>query len=134
MVRGPLLGPERRLGLDNNAVTRKKDATGADAMPDIGAVAGVAKLLADETRLRLLLALVGGEMNVTALCDRLGFDQPAVSHHLGLLRSARLVVARRESKKVFYRLATPATTSGSLCVAAGDGRITMRSARLEWRR
>ena len=61
------------------------------------------RLLADETRLRVLNLLVKfDELHVRALCDLLGQSQPAVSHHLGLLRSAGLVRVRRDGKHNFY--------------------------------
>lgn len=63
----------------------------------------VFKLLSDETRLRVLLYLVReGELHVTALCDKLGQSQPAVSHHLALLRVAGLIEARRDGKHNYY--------------------------------
>lgn len=63
----------------------------------------VFKLLADETRLRVLMYLVREEeLHVTALCERLKQSQPAVSHHLALLRSAGLIDLRREGKHNFY--------------------------------
>jgi ArsR family transcriptional regulator len=64
------------------------------------------KLLADETRLRILeLLLEADEFHVRALCERLAQSQPAVSHHLALLRTAGLIECRREGKHNFYRLA-----------------------------
>lgn len=63
----------------------------------------VFKLLADETRLRILLYLVReGELHVTALCERLVQSQPAVSHHLALLRDSGLADVRRDGKHNFY--------------------------------
>ena len=63
----------------------------------------VFKLLSDETRLRILLYLAqSGELHVTDLCGRLGQSQPAVSHHLALLRVSKLIEARREGKHNFY--------------------------------
>lgn len=63
----------------------------------------VFKLLSDETRLRVLLYLAReGELHVTALCDKLGQSQPAVSHHLALLRVAGLIEARRDGKHNYY--------------------------------
>lgn len=63
----------------------------------------VFKLLSDETRLRILFYLSRArEMHVTALCDRLGQSQPAVSHHLALLRVAKLIEARRDGKHNYY--------------------------------
>ena len=67
----------------------------------------VFKLLSDETRLRILMFLAReGELHVTALCDRLGQSQPAVSHHLALLRVAGLIEARRDGKHNFYSVRT----------------------------
>jgi len=61
------------------------------------------KLLSDETRLRVLMYLMReGELHVTALCKRLDQSQPAVSHHLALLRVAGLIEARRDGKHNFY--------------------------------
>lgn len=65
----------------------------------------VFKLLSDETRLRILMYLAReGELHVTALCDRLEQSQPAVSHHLALLRVAGLIEARRDGKHNFYSI------------------------------
>ena len=65
----------------------------------------VFKLLADDSRLRILLTLSReGEMHVSALCQMLGQSQPAVSHHLTLLRMAGLVGFRRAGKFNFYRM------------------------------
>ncbi len=63
----------------------------------------VFKLLADETRLKVLLYLMQeGELHVSALCERLHQSQPAVSHHLALLREAGLIEPRRDGKHNFY--------------------------------
>jgi ArsR family transcriptional regulator, arsenate/arsenite/antimonite-responsive transcriptional repressor len=64
------------------------------------------RLLGNPSRLRLLALLVeSGELPVSALCDRLQQAQPAVSHHLSLLRSAGLIRGRRAWKQVFYSVA-----------------------------
>lgn len=63
------------------------------------------KLLSDETRLRILFDLAHcDELHVRALCELLGQSQPAVSHHLALLRMAGLIECRREGKHNFYRV------------------------------
>ena len=65
----------------------------------------VFKLLADETRFKIVLFLLReGELHVSALCERLRQSQPAVSHHLGLLRGADLIRPRRDGKHNFYSL------------------------------
>jgi ArsR family transcriptional regulator len=63
------------------------------------------KLLADETRLKILHYLMQKEeLNVRTLCKMLRQSQPAVSHHLALLRVAGIIECRREGKHNFYRL------------------------------
>ena len=63
------------------------------------------RLLADETRLQILYLLQQkGELNVRAICLSLKQSQPAVSHHLALLRMAGLVEMRRDGKHNFYRV------------------------------
>jgi len=59
-------------------------------------------LLSDPTRLGILSLLAKGPKNVMALCKALGSKQPAVSHHLGLLRMGRLVIGTRKGKAVEY--------------------------------
>jgi ArsR family transcriptional regulator len=62
-------------------------------------------LLSDPSRLKILLALArDGELHVSALCGQLAQSQPAVSHHLTLLRLSHLVAFRRSGKYNFYRL------------------------------
>src|SRR5688500_12266801 len=57
------------------------------------------KLLADETRLRILYYLQQTEeLNVCELCKLLNQRQPSVSHHLALLRLAGLIDMRRDGK------------------------------------
>jgi DNA-binding transcriptional ArsR family regulator len=70
-------------------------------------LAQVFKLLSDETRLRILFYLAqNNELHVTDLCNRLGQSQPAVSHHLALLRVSGLIESRREGKHNFYSVRT----------------------------
>jgi ArsR family transcriptional regulator len=63
------------------------------------------KLLADDLRLRILLMLAReGEMNVSTMCELLDQSQPAISHHLTLLRMANLIDFRRDGKFNYYYL------------------------------
>ncbi|MGC3969855.1 MAG: metalloregulator ArsR/SmtB family transcription factor [Pirellulales bacterium] len=65
----------------------------------------VFKLLSDETRMHILLFLTRTpELHVRALCEMLGQSQPAVSHHLALLKAAEIIDLRREGKHNYYRL------------------------------
>jgi ArsR family transcriptional regulator len=86
-------------------------------------LAQVFKLLSDETRMRILLYLAQNhELHVTDLCSRLGQSQPAVSHHLALLRVSGLIEARRDGKHNFYSVRTEqfGELLVSLFSAAGD--------------
>src|SRR2546425_4217669 len=74
------------------------------AVQDLERLAGLFKLLSDETRLRILMLLAKGERNVSSLCDELRLPQPTVSHHLGLLRMNNYIANRRNGKQVFYGL------------------------------
>ena len=60
------------------------------------------KLLADNTRLRILWALLHGEHSVGDLADHVGAQAPAVSQHLAKLRMSRLVRVRKDGNRVFY--------------------------------
>ncbi|MER5650589.1 metalloregulator ArsR/SmtB family transcription factor [Streptosporangium sp. NPDC002524] len=74
------------------------------AAQDLTDTAEVFGLLADPGRLRLLLALLEGEMCVCDLAAVSGQSESAVSHALRLLRAHRVVSARRAGRMAFYRL------------------------------
>jgi len=63
--------------------------------------------VAEPTRMRLLALLQGGEACVCDLYGALDLPQPLVSRHLGVLRRAGLVTARREGLWMHYSLAEP---------------------------
>jgi ArsR family transcriptional regulator, arsenate/arsenite/antimonite-responsive transcriptional repressor len=81
-----------------------------ESMPELAEttvkeLVSIFKLLSDETRLRILFYLTQrDELHVRALCSLLGQSQPAVSHHLALLRVAGLIEPRRSGKHNFYRI------------------------------
>jgi ArsR family transcriptional regulator len=63
------------------------------------------KILSDETRLKIIQFLLQQpEYHVRAMCDMLGQSQPAVSHHLALLRMAGVIECRRDGKHNYYHL------------------------------
>jgi DNA-binding transcriptional ArsR family regulator len=62
------------------------------------------KQVSDPTRLQVILMLSEGEKHVGALCESLGQSQPAVSHHLALLRHGSIIAPRRQGKNNFYAL------------------------------
>ena len=69
--------------------------------------AAVARALGDAKRLCVLESLAGGEASVGELATRVSCQVPNMSQHLAVLRSAGLVIARRDGNTVYYRLADP---------------------------
>lgn len=65
----------------------------------------VFSMLADATRVRIVLALRDGERSVNELADAVGKSATSVSQHLAKLRLARIVLTRNDGTRVFYRLA-----------------------------
>ena len=72
---------------------------------DLADTAEVFGLLSDARRLRLLLALLDGELCVCDLAAVSGMSESAASHALRLLRAHRVVSARRSGRMAYYRLA-----------------------------
>jgi DNA-binding transcriptional ArsR family regulator len=63
------------------------------------------RALSDAQRLHILdLLIANGEMSVSAICEQLQQSQPAISHHLLQLRTAKLIAYRRDGKFHFYRI------------------------------
>lgn len=60
--------------------------------------------LADPSRRAIFESLTRGEAAVKDLTARFDISQPAVSQHLGTLKGAGLVKARREGRHVYYRV------------------------------
>ncbi|GGF40384.1 ArsR/SmtB family transcription factor [Subtercola lobariae] len=61
-------------------------------------------MLADATRVRVILALRDGERSVNDLADIVDKSPASVSQHLAKLRLARIVATRQHGQKVYYRL------------------------------
>lgn len=80
-------------------------APGAPLAEDqVGLIVEVFRMLADNTRIRILWSLSGGELSVNDLAERLDKPAPSVSQHLAKLRMARLVRTRRVGTTIFYSL------------------------------
>lgn len=68
-------------------------------------VAEIFKLISDGSRLRILWLLCHCEECVSNIAVAMDMSDPAVSHHLKLLRKSGLIVSRRDGKEVYYKLA-----------------------------
>jgi DNA-binding transcriptional ArsR family regulator len=66
------------------------------------ALADLFRLLGDSSRLRIVVACLRTPLAVSQIAERLGLSVSLVSHHLRLLKGARLVRAERQGKQVFY--------------------------------
>ncbi len=74
--------------------------TGAQAFQ----LAELFRALSDTSRVRIIAALLEGEVNVSALAELVGISESAVSHQLRTLRQMRLVRARKQGREVYYSL------------------------------
>jgi DNA-binding transcriptional ArsR family regulator len=64
----------------------------------------VTKALADEQRVRMLLALRRQELCVCQIVELVGLATSTVSKHMSILKQARLVESRKEGRWMYYRL------------------------------
>ena len=72
---------------------------------EVAILAETFRLLGDPSRLRTVLACLNGPIPVSEIAERLDLSVSLVSHHLRLLRGARLVKGVRQSKQIFYEIA-----------------------------
>jgi len=70
------------------------------------------RLLADPSRLRILLLVEREELSVAELQEILGMGQSRISTHLAQLKQAGLVEDRRNGKSILYRLKPGAQSNG----------------------
>jgi DNA-binding transcriptional ArsR family regulator len=71
---------------------------------DLERLALTYKIMGDSTRLKIILALRGGEMCVCDIAAYLGLSESAVSHQLRRLRELALVSSRRDGQILYYTL------------------------------
>lgn len=67
-------------------------------------LAQIYKALGDETRLEIVNMLLGKELCVCDIIDAFSLSQPAISHHLKILRQAGILIDTKDGKWVFYSL------------------------------
>ncbi len=98
----------------------------------------ISKALADENRVRMLLALRGGELCVCQITELFGLAPSTISKHLSILYQAGLAESRKDGRWIYYRLpgkAAPEPVRGALAWVAksanGDERVAADAARLK---
>lgn len=90
-----------------NVIHEKTVAAVRKGLPGDAALTDAAelfKVLGDPTRLKIVSSLLLEEMCVCDVAAVMGMSQPAVSHHLKVLKAARLVKYRRDGKQIYYSL------------------------------
>jgi DNA-binding transcriptional ArsR family regulator len=83
----------------------------------------VIKALADENRVRILLAVQSRELCVCQIVELLGLAPSTVSKHLSILHQARLVDSRKEGRWIFYRAAGDESPAEAREIAAVVSRL-----------
>jgi DNA-binding transcriptional ArsR family regulator len=89
----------------------------------------VAKALADESRVRILMALEPGELCVCQIVELLQLAPSTISKHMAILKQARLLESRKEGRWMFYRLAGEEGSAEAKEMAAVVFRLTAADAR-----
>src|SRR5512142_447510 len=84
-------------------------------------------VLGDESRLRILQALEGGERSVSEILEKTGLPQTLASFHLRTLREAGVVTTERNGPFILYSLADP--TLPNLLEACSNYAATLSEAR-----
>ena len=82
---------------------------------DFQTVANVFKQLSDGSRIRIFWLLCHCEECVINLSAMVNMSSPAISHHLKQLRTANLIVSRREGKEVYYKASSSASAVTITC-------------------
>ena len=74
-------------------------------MDSFTSVAALFKQMSDSTRLRILWLLCHCEECVSNISAAMQMSDPAVSHHLSVLKKSGLITSRRDGKEVYYKIA-----------------------------
>lgn len=93
-----------------------KPPAGIFAGIDLERVAECLRTLGHADRLRLVQALLPGELAVGVLAERCGLAQPTASTHLRLLQSRGMLASRRDGAYIHYRIANPALYDICTCI------------------
>lgn len=64
------------------------------------------KALSDPTRREIIRLLTAGDLTAGEIADRFDMSKPSISHHLGVLKQAELVVDERRGQNIVYSLNT----------------------------
>lgn len=83
----------------------RKPLTFSQSDPRVSELADLFSLMGDPSRLRIIIVCLHEQISVSDIAEQLGLSQSLVSHHLRLLRAARMVRSERRGKQIFYTAA-----------------------------
>jgi len=87
---------------------------------DLGTLARIGMALADPTRRRVLVHLIGGPGYPAEMAEEFGTGRANLSNHLACLRECGLVTATAEGRRVRYELADDRLADGLRILAGLD--------------
>lgn len=86
-------------------ITSSSKLPGMESEENVSQLADLFSLMGDTSRLRIILCCLHDAISVSDIASQLGLSQSLVSHHLRLLKAARMVKSDRRGKQVFYTAA-----------------------------
>lgn len=94
-----------------HALLAERARRGMPAEEQIESMCAAFKVLGEPSRMKILLALMGGELCVYHIAEAVGGNQSNVSHQLRILKDARIVRSRRAGKNILYSVADEHVTA-----------------------
>lgn len=79
--------------------------TSEDYLENVKTVSNIFSLLGEVNRMKILLALLEGELCVYHICEITGGKQSATSQHLRKLKDCHIIKSRKDANQVLYSLA-----------------------------
>lgn len=73
---------------------------------NVDSLAMTLSLLGDSSRLSIIIYLMEKEANVSEITNHLKLSQPTISHHLRVLKNAKILKSQKKGKEVYYRLSS----------------------------
>lgn len=73
---------------------------------NVDSLAMTLSLLGDSSRLSIIIYLMEKEANVSEITNHLKLSQPTISHHLRILKNAKILKSQKKGKEVYYSLSS----------------------------
>lgn len=89
----------------NHEEIKEKLINSKEYKESVQEVSEIFSLLGESTRVKILLALMEGELCVYHICEITGGKQSAISQHLRKLKDKNIIKSRKEANQVLYSIA-----------------------------